>query len=475
MWVFKLWYLLYFASSSCLVPYFNLIFRRYGIAENYIGGLALLRPFVGLPAGGIFSAIADRYRAHRSVLMVALIVSIVTRLLIFFFRSFEAILMIVIAAGTFSAPVTIMVDSCCLAACTGEDGYARQRMYGAIGWGTFSLLSGYSMDILGLSSAFLLYGVLSLGALIPSMRIPWDRLEEKVKMKSAGEVEMPDMSMVVDRGDRLVVVDGNRSVVEDGDRSVVEDGDRLVVDGNAIMIEDDGEGIDTLSKSNSKNKAFLDKVRTLLQNPDACVFFAMTLIMGTAVGTIEGFLFLFLEDLGGSSLLMGLTLTCTCVSETLVFYYSQSIISRFGIDKCLHVCFLAFCVRLAAYSSMRWWPSPWLVLPVEFLHGITFGLTWSVGSQKSTLISPPGLEATTQSIFQGLMFGLGYGLGGLVGGMMYQFFGPSYMFLFELAIVVVGWLCCSVGEQVYCRAPRLKGKQSGTYMSVSVEDVDTET
>ena len=40
---------------------------------------------------------------------------------------------------------------------------------------------------------------------------------------------------------------------------------------------------------------------------------AQVLVMGSAVGVIDSFLFMYLEDLGASETLMGLTLTFTCI------------------------------------------------------------------------------------------------------------------------------------------------------------------
>eukprot|EP00889_Picochlorum_renovo_P001887 jgi/Picre1/28917/NNA_004313.t1 len=199
------------------------------------------------------------------------------------------------------------------------EAYARQRMFGAIGWGTFSFVSGSCIDMFGIAAAFILHGVLMVGTAGPTYKVDFGPLEGKLQAH----------------------------------------------------------------REHAAQPSFSEKIYILWSNIDARVFFFMTLIMGTAVGTIEGFLFLYIEDLGGSSALMGLTLTVTCVSETIVFYFSSHIINFLGISRSIHVCFLAFFVRLTAYVSMMYWPSVWFVLPVELLHGLTFGLTWSVGTKKS--------------------------------------------------------------------------------------------
>ena len=228
-------------------------------------------------------------------------------------------------------------------------------------------------------TAFVLYIVLGLITLgWPTMNIPWQPLHNK-----------------------LVSGIGNGS--DDDDVSKEEE----------HGVSQSAGALDTVPVDNNN---FIGKLYLLATSAEAIVFFSMVLIMGFAVGTIESFLFLYLEDLGGSETLMGLTLTFTCIAETLVFAYSGQIIHALGIQGCLNLCFFAFLVRLGSYATLKWWwGAPWSVLPVELLHGITFGLTWSCGTAKSALITPPGLEATTQSAFQGMMFGVGFGVGGHFG------------------------------------------------------------
>lgn len=63
----------------------------------------------------------------------------------------------------------------------------------------------------------------------------------------------------------------------------------------------------------------------------------------------------------------------------------------------------AYVVRSVGYALL---PSPWLVLPYEFLHGLTFGAMWAAGVQHTSNIAPRSLEATAQTIFSGLYSGM---------------------------------------------------------------------
>lgn len=59
---------------------------------------------------------------------------------------------------------------------------------------------------------------------------------------------------------------------------------------------------------------------------------------------------------------------------------------------------LTFGVRFLLYSVLK---NPWLVLPIELMNGITFGIFYATMASYANIISPPGTEATIQVGFEG--------------------------------------------------------------------------
>lgn len=57
-----------------------------------------------------------------------------------------------------------------------------------------------------------------------------------------------------------------------------------------------------------------------------------------------------------------------------------------------------FGVRFLLYSVLK---NPWLVLPIELMNGITFGIFYATMASYANIISPPGTEATIQVGFIG--------------------------------------------------------------------------
>ena len=443
----KLWYLFFFASASCLYPFLNLIFRRTGLTESQVGTIAALRPWVSFSFGTAFSAVADKWRIHRPILFATFIATTIARLSVAAATSFTAILTVMLLCDGLGSPVTIMVDSAAMAACPKEGEYGKQRLYGAVGWGVFSLIAGVMMQNFGTASGFWLFGGLAVMTLVPTAMLPWGPLHEKLhKQQTIQNHHHHHREDDDEEDDENLLIQRNHN---GGGNSGSSSSSSVVVDDQLP---------ENKHKPHTQQGNFISKIIQLSASPEARLFFTTATFMGYAVGTIESFLFLFLEDLGGSETLMGLTLTMTCIAETAVFHYAGSIMKALGLDGSFHLCFLAFLVRLASYAALaRFNLSVWCVLPVELLHGLTFGLTWSAGCAKCAVIAPPGLEATTQSAFQGLLFGLGHGIGGLVSGQVYHWQGPETVFLIAFVVVAVGW-----GLTSAARLAMVKKCSSGT-------------
>lgn len=139
----------------------------------------------------------------------------------------------------------------------------------------------------------------------------------------------------------------------------------------------------------SSRKEFRAGLRSLL-TPSFVLFLLVVWIMGTCAGFIGSFLFVYLRDLGGSELLMGLSLTFTCLSEVPVFAVMGRVIGHVGELPVLVIALLAYLIRVIYYSELQ---DPWLVLLCEPLHGITFGAAVRYGQLSmcplSPLTSPP--------------------------------------------------------------------------------------
>lgn len=182
----------------------------------------------------------------------------------------------------------------------------------------------------------------------------------------------------------------------------------------------------------------------LLRDRRLVVFLITMLMAGIGMSTVNSFLFLYLEDLGAKASLMGLSLTIATLSELPVFFFSGLLLQRWGARGMLLLSLTVFVLRLAIYAAF---PLAEIVLAANLLHGLTFSASWVAGVTYANQIAPPGLGATAQGLFSGVMMGLGAALGALAGGLLYETAGPSAMYGVVAVCVAAGVLFFALAER----------------------------
>jgi hypothetical protein len=88
-----------------------------GLDNSQIGLLALLRPWVAVPAGLILVGAADRWRWHKATLATAFAVSTLLRAGLPLAASFPAAAAILLLGDVVGAPVGSIADAAIIGAC----------------------------------------------------------------------------------------------------------------------------------------------------------------------------------------------------------------------------------------------------------------------------------------------------------------------------------------------------------------------
>eukprot|EP01025_Chloroclados_australasicus_P048769 TRINITY_DN5533_c0_g1_i2.p1 TRINITY_DN5533_c0_g1~~TRINITY_DN5533_c0_g1_i2.p1 ORF type:complete len:609 (+),score=40.38 TRINITY_DN5533_c0_g1_i2:173-1999(+) len=585
----KVWYFVQFGRSVCLLPFLNLYFRQLGFNEQTIGIISGIRPWISALSSFIMPYIADVFRVHNIVQCTALICEVVSRFSMFFFETFGSQLSLVLFSDFVQQPVGVIQDSKVVSLCSNSADYGKIRLWGAVSWGTMSILAGYVLQRFNFIGNFLLYCILGLLVLILTVWI--NKKVSRYKKVGNDDIEFQAINITVeDNSDsiqdcnesyelqiddnneqqefeidtdnksealhtdtnneqQLLQVDMNIEYSEQDDcaqqlsshspklssRQEIFQGDKELETANLVERELNcvrenknlcninsschkqmrrinanieprsvNNRVEQLSMSQSKlsddseleeNQTYDDEETALLDNkplgnvdscqddikyegkqqqrsklwscdvctkriqslwklvkerPETISFYFMAVVFGSAFGAIDGYLFLYLQDLGGSQLLMGLTLTFTVSTEIPLFQLFSKIESKIGVDLIFDVVFLAYTIRLLCYAILPWKAAIlWMILPVETLHGITFAFAWAGGTLKSRQLATKGYEATFQGVFQCMFFGVGRGLGGGLGGLLYYQYSPRIMFLITAMWVVFGWILTR--GIIYCR------------------------
>lgn len=185
----------------------------------------------------------------------------------------------------------------------------------------------------------------------------------------------------------------------------------------------------------SIRQPFWRGIRRIAGDRQWLAFLVVTFIGGTCLAIIGNYLFLYMNELGASKTLMGLSLTVATISEVPVLYYSDKLLGRWQARGLLLIALLAYIIRALAYSLVN---EPWLFLGIQLLHGLTFSAMWVAGVSYANSNAPTGLESTAQGLFSGILLGLGGIAGALIGGFLYDEIGAVALFRLTAVAVAMG-------------------------------------
>ncbi|XP_026813025.1 major facilitator superfamily domain-containing protein 6-A-like [Rhopalosiphum maidis] len=134
--------------------------------------------------------------------------------------------------------------------------------------------------------------------------------------------------------------------------------------------------------------------------------------------------------------LQGLSLTIQCFGgEVPFFFLSKFIIKRMGHMNVFSLMFLTFAFRFYLYSIIT---NPVWVLPVELLNGITLALAYSATISYAGDLAPDNAKGTLQGVAGMAVMGIGAPIGSLSGGYLFNRFGSitSFKLLSGVALAI---------------------------------------
>ena len=309
-----------------------------------------------------------------------------------------------------SSPAIAMADSavCTLLGEENQDKYGSQRMFGSIGWGVTMFIMGMVLDHSKIflfakcdmnrgqrnyNVCFSVFSGLMFLALLVATQLPF-RYQGKPQNMPMNNMNQPG---------------GGGHPDKKAEQETAKD--RI-----------------------KKAKVFAQQMRAMPEF--AAVFRAMAnlrmlmcmlvaWVMGIGIGLIFTFLFWHLQDYGGSPTLFGIASVLNHISEMAAYFYSFKIINKIGHIKVLALGLLCNVIRFIYISFITW---PWLVLPFEFVQGITHAAVWAACCSFIAHNTDAELRPSAQSFLSGLHHGFGRFCGAVFGGMLIKSHGTILVF-----------------------------------------------
>lgn len=212
------------------------------------------------------------------------------------------------------------------------------------------------------------------------------------------------------------------------------------------------------NESRDKPKvAIVKEVAVIFKKFNVVFFFVTILMMGMADSLLNSYLFLYIHDLRGSEMVMGLSIVVSTTSEALIFPFTDKIIKTLhGNLISIAVAFAMYSLRFLGYSLVQ---NPWHILPIQVLHCVCFALFWAASVYHTKHLAPDGLKSTFLAILNGTYFGISGGTASIVGGIIYKSTGGRTLFR-GYSVVLLVWailLVLHIAER--CKKKKISRRQ----------------
>ena len=122
-----------------------------------------------------------------------------------------------------------------------------------------------------------------------------------------------------------------------------------------------------------EEKPSLRRAFKVLCTPIHLTFLGTILFTGCCYGFLMHFVNWYIDDKGGSTLVMGAAGAARELGEMTFFFLGGSFVKLIGNLNTMAVCLLGYAACLFWFSIIN---SPWMAVPLEALDGAIYGLVW---------------------------------------------------------------------------------------------------
>lgn len=193
----------------------------------------------------------------------------------------------------------------------------------------------------------------------------------------------------------------------------------------------------------------------LKQYPDFSLLLLGTVLVGFAMGVANQYFAVYMDSLRASGALVGVSIALMALPEIPLMAGAAGLIRRFGLRAALLGGVAVVPLRFLLYASIQ---NPYLVLPVQLLHGVTVVSLLVVGAIHVSRLLPQELSATGQGLFSMAYGGIGMALGLFIAGLLYGAYGLHVIWLVCAATSLAGY---AVIHLSFILAKKLRGASAG--------------
>jgi PPP family 3-phenylpropionic acid transporter len=191
----------------------------------------------------------------------------------------------------------------------------------------------------------------------------------------------------------------------------------------------------TLRGNATRERPHASEIRTLLRDRRFLFLLIFAPLHWACTAPYHGFLGILFRDRGLPQGLLGASFLVAVSAEMATLFFFSRLRRRFNLAPLLVVAFAVTGVRWLLVAVIR---DPYLLVALQAVHALTFGIFWGSALAWVGECVPPNLRATGQTLFTGVLYGVGNGLGMLGSGALYDAFHgaePSFVIAGLLEVV----------------------------------------
>lgn len=186
---------------------------------------------------------------------------------------------------------------------------------------------------------------------------------------------------------------------------------------------------------------------TVLRQPAMLVLLLTVFLVACSTNPSYSLFGIYLTQLGGGTALVGSASALSAVSELPVMAFGGWLAAKLSPRRMLALAISVYCVRFGLYSIL---PSANWVLPVQLLHGLTFGLYLMSSVRLMHEMLGPAYAATAQGLLSST-YAFGQITGALVAGALLDRFGIFTIFRLAAFVMVLALVVLLVGTRIVSR------------------------
>jgi oligosaccharide:H+ symporter len=186
----------------------------------------------------------------------------------------------------------------------------------------------------------------------------------------------------------------------------------------------------------------------LVRRPAIVVLLLTTYLVAISTSAMYNLMGIYMAELGGSTRLIGAANSISAISEVPVLLAGAALTARLGSRRMLIVACTVYTIRLLALSVV---PGPAWVLPVQLLHGLSFGINLMASVTLVNQLAGRELAATAQGLLASA-FAFGSITGSLVWGALLDRIEIMLIFRIAALAALAGLALFVLGSRAF-RAP----------------------